>query len=759
MNVWDYWEEGFKVFGLHGADDEGLCKCGNPECKAPFKHPVISNWQNVPDWSEEQMQTFEQMGHFDTGFGVICTGWLIIDVDARNGGVESFRKLIADIPEAGEAAFVVNTGSGNGSQHHYFRLIESVALLQQHIKYPGIDFKASGYVVGCGSMHSSGLPYEVERGAPGKIKPAPDSLLSLLRKPDHYRVQFEGADMDITDEYLEKIVHSISNDGRDYEKFIRVGMGIHHASGGTREDLWHAWSEKADCYDPAGMDKKWHSFGKGSSLATFGTLMHYAHESGYCDDVTFVYDGPDLDDADPLNTFDIDLKRPPGFAGELTDWINGQCLYPRENLAVAAALCAISGLAGMRFYDETDDIAPNIIAFCVAGSGTGKEAVQQAYLKIMKAAMIQAAVHGGFKSEQELMRNLVRHQAAFYAVDEFGLTLRKLENAGKRGGAAYLEGIVALIMSVFSKANGYLPITGDLKEQIKADMVKELSKATNALENLPQDSESKGKAEQLEKTIERIKSELAKIDDGLDSPFLTVLGYTTPITFNDLMGFEQATNGFMARAMIFDDLETNPQRKKGFKKTPMSTTLAAKIQNLYAPGTYDMQQSARDRVEFTGERTGIKTTPEGVDLLDQVYDHFYQLAEQHKNSTGMEAIPRRGYELTAKASMVLALPEGIRTADHVRWAFALASRDVDRKIKLAYSSDKGENVDGLAARVLSLVSDEHGETLGVICNRLRSTPKAQVKTLLDQMVERGLLRIEESVHPKTKKQVLRYFAA
>jgi len=49
----------------------------------------------------------------------------------------------------------------------------------------------------------------------------------------------------------------------------------------------------------------------------------------------------------------------------------------------------------MRFIDELDDMSANIITFCVAGSGTGKEAVQQAYLKIMRSAGVQAAVHGG----------------------------------------------------------------------------------------------------------------------------------------------------------------------------------------------------------------------------------------------------------------------------------------------------------------------------------------------------------------------------
>lgn len=759
-NLYDYLEAGFKIFGLHGVDDNGVCGCGNEDCQALYKHPVVSNWQSVPDWSDEQIETFEQLGHFKTGFGVLCSGFLVVDVDARNGGVESFARLVADIPTAGQAEFVVNTGSGNGSQHHYFRLNPPIALVQHHDKYPGIDFKTSGYVVGCGSLHASGMLYEADRGNPCDILDAPDDLVELLRKPEHHRVSWTGGDVDVDEEHIRHLLSFIdSNCG--YEQWSKVAMAIHHCLGGFGLDLWDKWSSSGDDYPGySALDRHWQSFGKSANPAGYGTLVHYAREGGYCEDVTFVYEGEDyVADSDSLDISTIDLKRPPGFVGEITQWINDQCLYPRENLAVAAALVAVSGLAGMRFIDEHDDMSANMIAFCVAGSGTGKEAVQQAYLKIMKAASVQAAIHGGFKSEQELMRNLIRHQAAFYSVDEFGITMRKLDNANKRGGASYLEGLVGLIMSVYSKANGYLPVSGDMKEEIREAMRKELARAEKQADDLPADSSADGKRDRIERVCEQLRTALKKIDDGLDSPFLTLIGYTTPVTFNDLMGFEQATNGLMARAMLFDDLETNPKRKSKFRKVPMSDALKSKIQNLYAPGCFDMTGDADHRIEFTGTKTVLPTTGDGVDLLDEVYEYFHALADEHKGTTGMEAIPRRGYELTAKTSLALALPEGVRTAEHIRWAFALAKRDVERKIKLAYSTDNAEEGNGLAARVLSLIDADHGETLGVICNRLRSTPKEQVKSLLAQMVEKGMIRADESIHPANKKKILRYFAA
>ena len=92
----EFWEAGYRVFGLYGATPDGKCGCGNPDCKAVLKHPVSAGWQHTPLWDEEQLASKELSGQFDTGFGVLVRGLLVIDVDARNGGVQSYERLRAD---------------------------------------------------------------------------------------------------------------------------------------------------------------------------------------------------------------------------------------------------------------------------------------------------------------------------------------------------------------------------------------------------------------------------------------------------------------------------------------------------------------------------------------------------------------------------------------------------------------------------------------------------------------------------------------
>ena len=777
-DIYDYIESGFKIFGLHGKAN-GVCGCGDVDCTAFYKHPIMSNWQNVPNWSDDQIECFDALGHFNTGFGVLCKGWFIIDVDARNGGVLSFKQLCKEVPSILSCGYVVNTGSGGGSQHWYFKLPEDAktkSLLQSLKSYQGIDFKTSGFVVGCGSMHDSGNLYEIEKGYPQDIIDAPSELIALLERPTFYRVSNNGLDVDIDEAHIVALLEFIDPSPLVYDEWITIGMAIHHCLDGGGYDVWDNWSVKSSKYDNRMMPKKWHSFGKSANPAGYGTLLHYAKQGGYCEPITFVYDGSlgFVDDDSSVNLDvvkneeaknvkhlldePVDVRRPPDFVGELTQWINDQCLYPRENLAVAAALCAVSSLAGMRYTDGLDGMSANLIAFGVAGSGTGKEQIMQSYLQIMRTAQVQAAVHGGFKSEQEVMRNLIRHQAAFYCIDELGIVLSKLANASKKGGASYLEGIVGLVMSVYSKANGYLPITGDLKDEIKAKLMLEYAQIEKKLEKLAEDSSTDTIREKLELAKDAILKSIGNVDAGLENPYLTVLGFTTPVTFNDLMSFEQATNGFMARAMIFSDLETNPRRKPRFVKKPMSEGLANALRNLYAFGHYDMLAGGSARIEHLGDKSTIPSDELACELLNEVYERFYSLAETHKATTGLEAIARRGYELASKISLVCALPSGLRTAEHVRYGYALAMRDVEQKIKLAYGSENKQSADGLAAKVLSIVDKEHGETLGVICNRLRGTPKAQVEALLVQMTEKGMVKAVECEKGHTKVKYLRYYA-
>jgi len=227
MSYKNFWEAGYRVFGLHPITKHKTCGCGNPKCTAVGKHPIISNWTSVPYWSEDQLETFEEGGQFDSGYGVLVKGLLVIDVDARNGGVASYERLVNDFPKISAANLIVETGSGSGSKHLYFNLPENIALRGNLPQYPGIDFKSSGFVVGPGSAHISGNKYTILYGSPADIDEAPAELVEALRKEERHRATYEGRTVDVSHTDLGDMLSYINNEDLDYEVWIRIGMSLH----------------------------------------------------------------------------------------------------------------------------------------------------------------------------------------------------------------------------------------------------------------------------------------------------------------------------------------------------------------------------------------------------------------------------------------------------------------------------------------------------------------------------------------------------
>ena len=754
-----FWEAGFRVFGLYGRDKSGKCECGNPHCpeKSLFKHPRVSNWQHTPHWSEEQLDTMVEMKQFRTGYGIVCRELLVVDVDARNGGVASFAKLLEVVPELAGSGLIVNTGSGGGSKHYYFKVPEGVALVGRLADYAGLDFKSgAAFVVGPGSKHASEAHYEIAYGSPDDIDMVPDKLLEMLRVPERHRADLGGKIVDVNDAELAEMLSRVSGFD-DYDIWVKIGMALHHATGGAAFDLWDHWSQQSAKYDTEEMDTKWHSFGRSANPVTLGTLMHYAEEGGYIQPVTFtpnkefefqvpeVYSGPKA-----IDTSSFDLRRPPGLAGKLAEWIESRARRKREALAAMSAIWVMGVAFGLRYRDDRDRSTTNLFVFNVASSGSGKDGILSASAEILMHCGVSAAVHGTIKSEQEIARNLTRHQMAAYMMDEVGFLFQKI-NGAKKSGASYLEGVVGLLMSAYSKADGRLMVSGDLKEDIRGHLRKELTQAEKYMEE-------KGETPAMQSRAAAITYQLDTLDAGIDRPFLAMTGYTTEKNFNDLVNFEAATTGFMGRAILCIEQETAPPTKKGWKKTEFPEAMKMIMQQLALGGSFDLTKPS-NRVEHYGERIEIPTDREASAMLDDIVDLFDEMSWHHKERTSLEALPMRGYEQVSKISLILAIPEGVRTVEHVRWAYALVRRDIESKMRLVLANDKAKDDPAMALRmtISQMVDGPDGETGGVILRRLEKRFKrADIETCLGMMVKDGFIVQKESHHKYNKKQITRY---
>lgn len=192
--VW-YAENGWKLLPCFGIVD-GRCTCNSThqEPKDVGKHPRIAEWNKaatddlavVTRWWDEAPES---------NIGVHCkaSGFLVIDIDPRSGGPESFEKfeqlVEGALPPTVEAITgVYNVNGREVRGRHLFYKCDSDEQLVGNLSKAGlrgVDIKHNGYVLIAPSRHFSGPSYEWVPGhAPWEMEmaEAPEELLVALRK-------------------------------------------------------------------------------------------------------------------------------------------------------------------------------------------------------------------------------------------------------------------------------------------------------------------------------------------------------------------------------------------------------------------------------------------------------------------------------------------------------------------------------------------------------------------------------------------------
>ncbi|WP_342042834.1 bifunctional DNA primase/polymerase [Bacillus sp. OTU2372] len=169
------------VFPLHSIQD-GRCTCLKKDCKSPGKHPRITGGYKsatTDKFKINQWWAKWPISNIGIATGKI-NGIIVIDIDPRNGGNQSFGELIS---EFGQLPETVEAVSGGGGQHILLKYPGSFNFT--NILMPGIDIKTDGgYIVGAPSLHKCGLEYEWKMtGHPFRVRIAecPEWLARLIK--------------------------------------------------------------------------------------------------------------------------------------------------------------------------------------------------------------------------------------------------------------------------------------------------------------------------------------------------------------------------------------------------------------------------------------------------------------------------------------------------------------------------------------------------------------------------------------------------
>jgi len=151
-------------------------------CKASSKEPATRNGCKNHSKNPEAIRRYwtDNPTH---NLAIVCgeiSGLLVLDVDARNGGLDTLAQLEA---QHGPLPKTPTVNTPGGGQHFYFEHVEGVRCSAGQLG-AGLDVKADGgYVLAPPSTHPNGGAYTWTM-PPGHTLPAkaPDWLIGLLRQ-------------------------------------------------------------------------------------------------------------------------------------------------------------------------------------------------------------------------------------------------------------------------------------------------------------------------------------------------------------------------------------------------------------------------------------------------------------------------------------------------------------------------------------------------------------------------------------------------
>lgn len=145
----------------------------------PDKKPLTDH--GLKDATQLQIRVKEFWEKYpDAGIGLVTDGFIVVDFDAKNGGLESKATIET---KYGELPSTRTHRTGGGGLHYIYRNPNGTDIRNTVVLggYQGVDLRANGgYIVAPPSLHESGARYEVLDDS--QIAPAPAWLMEMATR-------------------------------------------------------------------------------------------------------------------------------------------------------------------------------------------------------------------------------------------------------------------------------------------------------------------------------------------------------------------------------------------------------------------------------------------------------------------------------------------------------------------------------------------------------------------------------------------------
>lgn len=250
-----YAKLGWKLIPCHGVVND-RCTCGESHSspKERGKHPQINEWNKLASDNVAQVTEWWTKQP-DGNVGVVCqqSGFFVIDVDPRSGGLESWDKFQDEIDFTIPKTNMAYTGMYNyqgktvRGLHIFLKCSDKEKLVGNlsRLGLKGIDIKHNGYLIIAPSMHFSGVTYDwVDGHAPWDIPmaEAPDELMKLIRNRGSNPSRRTGTSLGVGD-WMDELVAGDTEAGEDIKKMMNEGLDEGERAVGVYKIACHVSNE------------------------------------------------------------------------------------------------------------------------------------------------------------------------------------------------------------------------------------------------------------------------------------------------------------------------------------------------------------------------------------------------------------------------------------------------------------------------------------------------------------------------------------
>lgn len=302
-----------------------------------FHDTQKGKWQKVPaipkgeDWKVYKAEA-HVIAHAANIGVVIPDGRVVIDLDVYKGITRKVVDAVMGVALDWESAQLQRTVSGG--EHYCFTLPTGATVPQGSnlLGVDGLDTRCAGRGWICTGEGYTDLTM---LGMPGAIadEDFPELPIEAVERLNAGMVVSDGAGVsdleqvishqpldDLSLEQMWRYLQRLpASDLESYEPWAKVGMAIHHQTGGDNDGfkLWVKWSRESSHFDIEECRKKWPSFGKREHIAKPTRFDYVIHRAGgrqaIAADIaeSWATKGADVTNADEYEALKAKLRKVP----------------------------------------------------------------------------------------------------------------------------------------------------------------------------------------------------------------------------------------------------------------------------------------------------------------------------------------------------------------------------------------------------------------------------------------------------------------